>query len=123
MLNYLILFITLTFAVAAQILLKKGASTLGEIATSGRNIIEFGFLIFKNAYILGGAALLAVAFVVWVWLLSRMQLNIAYPIAVSFQIVLLSTASWFLFRESLSITQIGGLLVIILGIFLILRSV
>ncbi len=120
--NYLILFTTLTLAVSAQVLLKKGASTLGEAVTSGRNIIEFGFLIFKNVYILGGAALLAVTFVIWVWLLSRMQLNIAYPIAVSFQILLLSTASWFLFKESLSPVQIIGIGVIIFGTFLILKT-
>ena len=120
--NYLILFTTLTLAVSAQVLLKKGASTLGEAVTSGRNIIEFGFLIFKNVYILGGAALLAVTFVIWVWLLSRMQLNIAYPIAVSFQILLLSTASWFLVKESLSPVQIIGIGVIIFGTFLILKT-
>ncbi len=84
-------------------------------------ILEFALMMFKNIYIMGGLAMYGVAFFLWVWLLSKMQLSIAYPISMSSQLLLISVASWFLFRESMSGIQIGGAVAIIFGIFLIAR--
>lgn len=121
MLNYFVLFITLIFAVSGQIFLKKGSLVVGEIFKSPQDIIEFGLSMLKNLNILAGLAMFGIAFIMWVWVLSRVQLNIAYPIAVVVQLILLTAGSWFLLKESLSLVQIVGIGVMIFGIYLLLK--
>src|SRR3989344_4351511 len=122
MAKYFILFASLVVAVSGQMLLKKGSLTLGEIAKTPRCIIELGLSMFRNLNILGALAMFGIAFVMWTWVLSKMQLNIVYPIAVAVQLVLVSLGSWFLLKEALSLVQIAGVLIIIFGIFLLLKT-
>lgn len=120
--NYIILFVSLVFAVSGQILLKKGSLTLGEIAKSPRGIIDLGLSMLKNFNIFGSLVMFGIAFFLWTWVLSKMQLNVVYPIAVAVQLILLAVGSWLLLKETLSVAQIAGILIIIFGIFLLLRS-
>lgn len=121
MFNYLALSATVVFSVLANILLKKGSFAVETVPMTLRGAMEFILLTIKNLYVLGGLALLGAAFFIWVWLLSRMQLNIMYPVALSAQMLLLSLTSWLLFKESLSVVQISGVMAIILGILLLVR--
>lgn len=123
MLNYVILFISLVFAVSGQMLLKKGSLVVGEIFTSPRDVIVFLFSMFKNLNILAGLGMFGVAFILWVWVLSKIQLNVAYPIAVVVQLLLLTAGSWLLLKESLSFIQIVGIGAMLVGIYLLLRPV
>ena len=120
--NYIILFVSLVFAVSGQILLKKGSLTLCEIAKSPRGIIDLGLSMLKNFNIFGSLVMFGIAFFLWTWVLSKMQLNVVYPIAVAVQLILLAVGSWLLLKETLSVAQIAGILIIIFGIFLLLRS-
>ena len=49
----------------------------------------------------------------------KYQLNIIYPIFVSFGVIIVSLASWFFFKEAHSWPQVLGIVSIILGIFLL----
>ena len=103
-------------------LLKRGALTLSEIAKSPRGIIDLGFSMLKNLNIFGSLVMFGIAFFLWTWVLSKMQLNVVYPIAVAVQLILLAVGSWLLLKETLSVAQIAGILIIIFGIFLLLKS-
>lgn len=122
MFNYFILFFSLVFAVSGQILLKRGSLTLGEIVKSPRGIIDLGFSMLRNLNIFGSLVMFGIAFFLWTWVLSKMQLNVVYPIAVAVQLILLAAGSWLLLKETLSMAQIAGILIIIFGIFLLLKS-
>mgnify|MGYP001561661063 FL=1 len=103
-------------------LLKRGALTLSEIAKSPRGIIDLGLSMLKNLNIFGSLVMFGIAFFLWTWVLSKMQLNVVYPIAVAVQLILLAVGSWLLLKETLSVAQIAGILIIIFGIFLLLKS-
>ncbi|OGN13464.1 MAG: hypothetical protein A3C71_00255 [Candidatus Yanofskybacteria bacterium RIFCSPHIGHO2_02_FULL_43_15c] len=123
--NYLILFATIFLSALANIFLKMGSLVLGGALVLPKNIkegFEFLFLMFKNLYVLGGLAALGISFVLWVWLLSKIQLNIFYPIALSTQIILIALASRFLFKEPWSAIQVVGSAIIIFGVFLLAKS-
>jgi drug/metabolite transporter (DMT)-like permease len=65
--------------------------------------------------------LYGLSFVIWVWLLSKSPLSILYPIALSMNVVVaLLSARWFL-GETLTLTHMLGIGVIIIGIFLVAR--
>jgi len=118
--NYTILFIVVILTVAAQLLIKQGVTSLGEISFSVQGMVGLTFSIFKNLYILSGLIASCVTFVLWVWLVSKIQLNILYPVTVSAQLVFLAVSSWLLFKESLSLIQIVGIAGMLYGIFLLL---
>ena len=122
---YSILFANIFISALANILLKRGSLALEGLLIfpkTAKEAFEFVILIFKNFYVLGGLAAFGIAFVLWVWLLSKMQLNIFYPIALSTQIVLIALASRFLFKEPWSVVQVVGSAIIIFGVFLLAKS-
>ena|SRR3989344_8361291 len=122
---YSILFANIFISALANILLKRGSLALEGLLIfpkTAKEAFEFVILIFKNFYVLGGLAAFGIAFVLWVWLLSKMQLNIFYPIALSTQIILIGLASRFLFKEPLSAIQMAGIFIVIIGVFLLAKS-
>ena len=118
-------FILLGFAilatVSAQLLLKKGMLIVGQLDFSLSNLVNLVIQIFQNIYLFLGLISFGVAFFFWLFVLSKVQLNIAYPIITSLNFCLVILGSWFLFKEQLSHLQILGIGFIILGIFLLLK--
>ncbi len=107
-------------SVIAQLMLKKGMMVFGAADFSLAGLWNLILAVFKNFYILGGLFLLGMTFTVWLFIISKINLNIVYPITTSLTIVLVATASYFLFRESVGLLHIAGIAVVIFGIFLIL---
>ncbi|MDA8225415.1 MAG: 4-amino-4-deoxy-L-arabinose transferase [Betaproteobacteria bacterium] len=106
---------------AAQLLLKAGTRSVGEFAFSMANVLPIGWKLATEPHILGGLACYVVSVVAWILVLSRVEVSLAYPM-VSFGYIVTALASWWLFGEALSIERISGILVIMLGVFLITRT-
>lgn len=119
--NYAILFFSVLLTVAAQLLIKAGVGPLDSGRFSLGDPIGLIISILKNAYIMTGLVALGITFVLWVWLTSRMQLNILYAVVVSSQLIFLAFGSWLFFRETVSGAQLVGMAAILLGIFLVLK--
>ena len=116
---YLILLGPIFSTVIAQIFLKKGISNLGSLDFSLANLFLIIPRVLQNVWLVVGAVSFGIGFLVYLFVLSKFQLNIAYPITVSAGIILVSLASWFFFKETLSSLQISGIILIIFGIFLL----
>ena len=95
---------------------------LGELSFSIAGIFQLILRIFQNIYLMGGVFLFGFSFLLWLFVLSRIQLNIAYPIALSGEVALATIGAYFLFKEYLSLFQILGIVLIIVGIFLLLTK-
>ncbi len=106
---------------AAQLLLKAGTRSVGEFAFSMANVLPIGWKLATEPHILGGLACYVVSVVAWILVLSRVEVSLAYPM-ISFGYIVTALASWWLFGEALSIERISGILVIMLGVFLITRT-
>ncbi len=115
----MILIIPIVAASVAQLLFKKGVTNLGSLDFSLTGIISLIPRVFQSGWLLLGVGLFVVAFLTYLIVLSKYQLNIVYPIFVSLGIIIVSLASWFSFKETLSWLQILGIIVIIFGIFLV----
>lgn len=115
---YLFFAISVFSTVAAHICFKKGVLKLGEINFSFSGI----FHIIQNGWILLGGGLFVISFLTWLFIISKLQLNIAYPVIISTQAILVAAASWFIFHEYLSWLQISGIIFIICGIFLLITK-
>ncbi len=112
---YAILVVALLFNAAANILMKQSALAEGGKASS---IIE-KFLSPSGIWFGLGLASFGMALIFYRWALEEINLSIAYPImtAVGYSIVVLY--SYFGFKESLNYKQVIGLLLIMVGVFLV----
>ena len=112
---YALLFVEVCLAVAAQLVLRHGAQMLADQ--------ELGFAIilepFRNPWIFSGLVLHGVSFFLYIFILSRLRLNMVYPVSTGATIVLIAVLSVFLLSESFNLMQGLGILAIILGIVLV----
>ncbi|MEK7642985.1 MAG: hypothetical protein AAB372_00850 [Patescibacteria group bacterium] len=113
---YALLIVDITLTVAAQLLLRTGAARLSGQGVSFSIILEP----LKNMFLLGGMVLYGVSFFLYILVLSRLQLNMLYPVATGSALVLITILSYIFFRETLTVLQVTGIVAILLGIVLVL---
>ena len=113
---YVLLFIDIILTVSAQLLLRSGAQRLSGTKLS----LEIIFEPLKNGFLLGGIILYGISFFLYVFILSKLQLNIVYPISTGVILILITLGSYFLLKETIYTTQIVGIAAILIGIVLVL---
>ena len=86
---FLILLIPIITAATAQILFKKGILAIGELEFSLSGVLNLIPKILQNAWLLSGMIIFGISFLVYLFVLSKSQLNIAYPIVVSAGIIII----------------------------------
>ena len=117
-----VVLLTVFMSACAQLLLKLGmnkAAMVGGLFDNGINSLVqtvFSPLVFSGICIYG------VSVLVWLWVLSKVDLSIAYPfVGISFILTLLFGV--FLLGESLNAYKIIGTLMIAIGCFFVVKSV
>lgn len=107
---------------SGQILLKIGMSKIGPISQWSKLWQwEFFLHIITNPHVLLGLALYAGSAFLWLAALSNLNVSFAYPL-LSLAYVVVAIASYFILKEPLSIARWAGILLIVLGSFLITRT-
>ena len=103
-----------------QILFKYGMSVVGRI-NNLRDALGKLPQAFLNPYVLSGIAIYGFTTLVWLVILSRVKLSIAYPM-LSFGYVLSMLFAWLLFKESIPKVRIIGALIICIGVYLVAQG-
>jgi drug/metabolite transporter (DMT)-like permease len=101
---------------AAQVFLKAGAAA-GSADSVGTNPVDA----FLEPMVVVGLALYALGTLLWLKCLTRLDLSLAYLVS-ALQYVLVFVAAKALFAETLSLTRLIGLAVILLGIVIVSRN-
>ena len=99
-----------------QIMFREAA-----VKFSGKVVTELMLGLLRTPLFHGALAFYAIATVLWVWLLSRYPLALAYPIAV-LAIVFTPLIDKFFFHQHLPSAYWPGLALIIGGVIVIVRS-
>jgi multidrug transporter EmrE-like cation transporter len=73
----------------------------------------------KVSLFLGGLFLGAVNTFFFIRSLESLKLSIGYPVFAAGSVLLIALASLFVFKEELNLTKIAGMVVIVVGIFLV----
>ena len=119
----LAILVSVITASMAQIFLKKGVLNLTDLDLSFSSLLKLFASIFQNKWLFLGSSLFIFSFVFYLFVLSKLQLNLAYPVMVSAGIVLVAIGSWIFFQEQVSQWQILGIFLIIFGIFLLFPKI
>ncbi len=116
-----LILICVLFNTVSQIFLKSGMNSIGYFEFSWQNIGTIGWRIMTSVPILIGLTCYVFSFICWLLTLSRMDVSLAYPLS-SVGYVMTAVASYFILQEPLSPTKIFGIIVIIIGVYLVSRS-
>jgi small multidrug resistance pump len=111
---YLFLILALTLNAAANVLLKIGATRLGDLGGPGL----IGRLV-SDYYLWAGLLLFALNVAFYLAALTRLDLSMAYPIMVAGGMVIVVLVSGFALREAVTPAQMVGLALLVLGIVLV----
>jgi multidrug transporter EmrE-like cation transporter len=105
----------------AQVFLKQGMIKVGHFAFTWSNVLPVAMSVGSNSFIILGLCCYVVSFVLWMLVLSRVEVSFAYPF-LSVGYVVTALAGYLAFNERLSLTRILGIALICLGVVLISRS-
>jgi multidrug transporter EmrE-like cation transporter len=111
-----LLLVSVSLGAAGQLCLKYGVSLLGE----GASFVALvkGIL---TPYVFGGFLLYGISSIIYLNVLSRLDLSYAYPfVALSF--VMVTVLSWHFLDEQLPLLRIAGLALILAGVFTVAAS-
>ena len=112
-----VLALAIVFNATANILIKVGMNKIGE--THG--IMELAHKAVMQPQLIAGIFSFIMAFVSYSYILTKLNLSIAYPIMVSMGLVIVVTVSYFWLNESINIIQILGFILIIAGVWMVAK--
>lgn len=101
----------------AQLLLKLAMNNLA-LKRIDYNFFKIALL---SPQVLIGLFLYALSFLTWLVILSKMELTFAYPL-LSLSVVLVAIVSWVFMGETFNIYRFSGMILTILGAWLIVKS-
>lgn len=105
----------------AQLLLKAGMLQIGHFEFNAANIVPIGLKVAGNLPIVTGLFFYVFSVVVWLLVLSRVQVSYAYPM-LSIGYIVSAIAAFYFLGEDLSLIRIVGILVIMVGVYLISQT-
>lgn len=106
---------------AAQLLLKQGMLQIGHFSFQWANAWPVFTQVAVNPFVFLGLSSYVVSVVVWLLVLSRVEVSFAYPM-LSVGYIVSMAAAYYLFGEQVTMVRSLGVFVIILGVVLITRS-
>ncbi len=117
-----LIFLAIIIGLGGQLSLKTGMNRIGRVDTIDlSNILSLIGKAALSPIILFGLGLYVVGFIVWLIVLSRVDLSFAYPM-ISLNYVLIVFFSWLVLGEHLDLTRLIGVLVICSGVVILSRS-
>lgn len=115
---FLLILASVSLSALAQLALKIGTTAAGGRATGIGG--EIGGLA-QSPMIILGLGLYGIGALLWLFVLGRAPLSLAYPfVGIGFILTMLAGAFWL--DESLSLARISGTLLIAIGCVLVARS-
>ncbi len=116
----LILFGVLLNAIA-QLCLKLGMEKIGKFGLNLPELTTVFPKVLTAPYIWAGMTCYSVSVLVWLVVLSRVEVGFAYPM-VSLGYILTLIFGWWLLNENVTPLRLVGVALIILGVYLISRT-
>lgn len=118
---YLYIAGTVIFTVYGQLILKWRIKKFGDLPDAAIPKIIFLMKIVFDPFVFSGLVAGFVAALFWMASMTKFDLSLAYPLVVASMLTLVTFSGIFLLGEPFTIGKVSGLVLILSGLFLILR--
>ncbi|KZC39345.1 MULTISPECIES: hypothetical protein [Rhodanobacter] len=112
----MIAFVTLS-TMASQLLVKNGVNNIAKNMPDLKGV-QWLMAVVLSPSIITAVVIQGVGFLVWVVVVSRVKLGVAFAISGGFFYFLIAISSWLLYGEKLALVQWAGLALITAGVLL-----
>jgi drug/metabolite transporter (DMT)-like permease len=121
-LNHFYIFLSISFAIASQLIIKwkMSAFNFSDYETMTDKFI-FAFSMLVNPYIMISIVFTLLSGVTWMIAMTKFEISYAYPFTL-LGLVFVTIFSVIFFGEIINITKIIGILFVLVGVFIISRS-
>jgi drug/metabolite transporter (DMT)-like permease len=117
----LIALVAILLLVGGQTLLKVGLNEIGGISLFEGNPVGSLLGLFRTPWIIFGFVCYGVSAILWLDVLSKLDFSLAFPL-VSLTYVFSLIIGRFIFHETVGLDRIVGVLLILGGLFFVVRS-
>ena len=105
----------------AQIALRKTMLTAGPLPSGVANALGFAFSLLLNPWFLAGMTCYALSIGIWLIVLGKTEVSLAYPL-LSIGYIITAIIGYYFLGENVNLTRIAGVALICFGIVVISRS-
>lgn len=113
--NIILILLSVLLNCAAQLLIRKGMLVEGEVGM--QNMLSHVSSMITNIWLWGAMLCFLGSVLLWIVVLSRVEVSYAYVFN-SIGYVVLTICAYWLFDESMSVYKIVGMAVVILGLII-----
>jgi len=113
--------VSIVLLVSGQTLLKMGLNEIGGVSLFDGNPLGSLLGLFQTPWIILGFVCYGIAAILWLDVLSKLDFSMAFPM-VSLTYVFAILIGRFIFQETVGLDRIVGVLLILTGLFFIIRS-
>jgi multidrug transporter EmrE-like cation transporter len=114
----LLIFVSVSLSAGAQILFRFGMSAVHARSAAAGDTASTLFIALTNPAVLGGFVAYGVSALLWLFVLARTEVSVAYPfVGLGFVITML--AGWWLLNEPITLLRVAGTLLVCIGVVLI----
>ncbi len=105
----------------AQLFIRKGMLCLGELPKESSKLIGYCISACFNIYLILGMLSYAVSILLWMYVLSKVEVSVAYPFQ-SLGYVVAAFLAFYIFAEPLGAMKLTGIVIICIGVFVLSLS-
>jgi multidrug transporter EmrE-like cation transporter len=117
----LLILFTVTLSGVAQLALKLGSEQIKGHSLANDGVTSLLWTMFTSPMIVIALGIYGLSMVLWIWVLSRVDLSVAYPfVGVSF--ILTMAFGYFLLGENVSFMRMMGTVLIAVGCVMVANS-
>lgn len=107
---------------SAQLFLRKGMPNVSLVTNQGvLELAQGAIRVVLNPWVFSGLSCYAISIVLWMYVLSKVQVSFAYPF-LSVGYVIVVGAAYLFFREPVSVMKLVGIALICAGVVLVARG-
>jgi drug/metabolite transporter (DMT)-like permease len=121
LLTLLIALVAILLLVGGQTMLKLGLNAIGGVSLFGGDPVGSFLGLFRTPWVILGFVCYGVSAVLWLDVLSKLDFSMAFPM-VSLTYVFSLVIGRFVFHETISPQRLVGVLLILGGLFFVVRS-
>lgn len=120
--NHILLIIaSVSLNAFAQLFIRQGMLKIGNVSLSATELFSLIADIFTNIYLFMGMACYGISILLWMAVLSKVNVSFAYPF-LSLGYIITAVLAYYIFNEPLTAYKITGILVICAGVFILAQS-
>lgn len=119
--SFSLIILGVTLNTVAQLCLKQGMTVIGKVSLEMSGLLDLILKTFTSPFIFCGMVCYIASFAVWLIVLSRVEVSMAYPM-LSLGYIVTAVFGYYFWGESMEMYKIMGIFLICIGVGMMFKE-